>query len=297
MYRWVGRKVIDELALIKLHPETASTKQKIIDLLSNEYPLPAKSIHSKLQRLYSAEITYQGVHKTLKEMEHEKVIERKKNEYLLSIEWIQKSKKMMERVEQKYLQNQKIVIPEDFSGSIEIEFDSLTDLAVSAAELLMSRQLARNSDDPSFICTMEYGIWSFKFKFEHLKLLLNMVIANSKPKNIIRKKTPFGEWVRKQYCRVGGISAPTGTKLDINEDLFIQGDCIIEVLYSEETKKIIEHYYTKWKTLDDCYKEFGLKDEPKTHSVMRITKNPEMANFWRNHLTKVLKESLKAKKK
>ncbi|MBU2100373.1 hypothetical protein KKG83_03800 [Candidatus Micrarchaeota archaeon] len=297
MYRWVGRKVIDELALIKLHPETASTKQKIIDLLSNEYPLPAKSIHSRLQRLYSTEISYQGVHKLLKEMEDHKIIERKKQEYLLSIEWIQKSKKTLENVEKKYLQNQKIVIPEDFAGSIEIEFDSLTDLAVSTAELLMSRQLVRNSDDQSFICTFEYGWWTFKFKFEHLKLLLEMAKANPKPKNIIRNKTPFGKWIREQYGKVGGIGAPIGTKVDIDEELFVQGDCLIEVKYSEETKKIIEHYFNKWKSLDDSFKEFGLKPEPKTHSVMRITRNPEMANFWRNHLTKVLKESLKAKKK
>ncbi|MFH1895735.1 MAG: hypothetical protein ABIJ74_04150 [archaeon] len=289
--------MINELALLKFNPEGASTKQKIIDLLSNEYPLTARKIHNKLQKNYSTEISYQGVYKTVKEMEHEKVLEKKKQEYLLSIDWIQKSKKTLETVEKKYLKNNKIVIPEDFSGSITIEFDSITDLAVSMADLMLSRQLARGSDDPSFICTMEYGLWSFKIRFEHLELLARMVKANPKATNIVRKKTLFGKWVREQYCRVGGASAPLGTKVDIDEDLFVQGNYVIEFKYGQETKKIIECYYDKWKDIRDAYKEFALKDEPKVYVVMRITKNPEMANFWRNHLTKILEDSLKGEKK
>ncbi|MBU2476150.1 hypothetical protein KKG83_01630 [Candidatus Micrarchaeota archaeon] len=285
--------MIDELALIKLHPETASTKQKIIDLLSNEYPLPAKSIHSRLQRLYSTEISYQGVHKLLKEMEDHKIIERRKQEYLLSLEWIQKSKKMMERVEQKYLQNQKIVIPEDFSGSIEIEFDSMTELYVSAAALLASRQLFKGSQDPKVVATLEYGWWPFKFKFEQVELLYRMSNANPKGKCIIRTKTSFGEWIQSQYGKVGGVCAPIGTAIDINEDLIVQENYLIEVKYAEETKKIIKHYYNKWKGLNDMYNEFGLKPEPKTHSVMRITKNPEMANYLRKQLNKVFEEGKK----
>jgi len=287
--------VIDELALLKLHPETASTKQKIIDLLSNEYPLTAKSIHSKLQRLYSSEISYQGVHKLLKEMETQKVIEKKKNEYLLNIEWIQKSKKTMERVEQKYLQNNKIVIPEDFSGSIQIEFDSMTDLCVSTAELLLSRKLATDRID--FICTLEYGWWPFKFKFEHFHLLHMMVKANPACKNIIRKKTPFGEWVRKEYNKIGAVSAPLGTKVNFENDLFVQGDSIIQINFDKDTKAIIESYYKKWNSLEGAFIDFALEDEPKIQATILITKNPVMAEYWRKHLTKVLEESLKGAKK
>lgn len=283
--------MIDELALLRLHPESASTKQKIIDLLSNEYPLTAKKIHLKLQKLYSAEISYQGVHKILKEMEIQKVIEKKKNEYLLSIDWIQKSKKVLEKVEQKYLQNSKIIIPEDFSGSIEIEFDSITDLCVSTTELLLSRKLA--TDKPDFICTLEYGWWPFKFKFEHFHLLYRMVKANPGCKNIIRKKTPFGEWVRKEYNKIGAISAPLGTKIDFAEDLFVQGDSIIQISFDKDTKATIEKCYNKWSSLEGAFIDFALKEEPKIHATMRITKNPELAEYLRKQLNKVFEKNKK----
>ncbi|MFH1895736.1 MAG: hypothetical protein ABIJ74_04155 [archaeon] len=285
--------MIDELSLLRLHPETASTKQKIIDLLSNEYPLTAKSIHSKLQKAYSAEISYQGAYKTLKEMEEKKVLEKNKNKYLLNLEWVQKSKKKLEEVEKNYLQNNKIVIPEDFSGSITIEFDSITDLCVSTAELLWSRQLNRAENEAGFFAVFEYGWWPFRLRFKDYELLLKMVKANPATKGLIRKKTPFGEWINKQYHRINATCLPIGTKFDINEDIFIVGNYLIEVNFDEETKKILEHYYNKWKDLTGSFKEFGLKEEPKTHSVMRITKNPEMAEYLRKQLNKVFEGAKK----
>jgi DNA-binding Lrp family transcriptional regulator len=279
--------MINELSLLKLNPGIASTKQKIIDILSNEWPLSAKSIHAKLRKQYSAEISYQATHKTIKELEETKVIERKTEGYLLNIEYIRKSKKSFEDVEKKYLKNERIIIPENFQDTIEIEFDTLTDLGVSTAELLISKQLAKGSNDPSVICTMEYGLWSFKIRFEHLQLLYEVMKNNPKAISIIRTKTPFGEWVRNQYIKVGGISAPIGTKVDIDEEIFVQGDCIIEIKFSKESKKILEHYYNKLKNINDAFKEFGLKPEPKIQATMRITKNHEMAHFLRKQLNKV----------
>lgn len=287
--------MINELYLLKLNPENASTKQKIMSVLGERWPLMAKQVFDRLQREYGASISYQGVHKIIKELESDKVIDRKKDGYQLSIDWIQKSKKTFEDVEKRYLQHGKIKLPENFQGAIEIEFDNFTDMCVSTAELLLSRQLARDSEQPNFICTMEYGWWTFKFRFEHLKLLHSMITRNPRSKNIIRTKTPYGEWIRKQYSRAGGVGAPIGTRIDIDEDVFIQGDCIIEVKFDEKTKKLFENYYNKWKDIEDMYREFGLREEPKIHAIMRITKNPEMAKFLRKQMEKVF-DSEDAKK-
>ncbi len=279
--------MINELALLKLNPENASTKQKIASALSERWPLTAKQVFERLQREYGANISYQGVHKILKELESDKVIERKKDGYQLSIEWLQKSKKTLEDVEKRYLQHGKIKLPGNFQGAIEIEFDNYTDLCISTVELLLSRQLARNPKDLEFICTLEYGWWPFKFRFEHFELLCKMMLRNPKSKNIIRKITPFGTWARAQYNSIGAVSAPIGSKVDINEDIFVQGDCIIEVNFDDKTKQLFEIYYNKWKSIEDTFKEFGVKEEPKINAVMRITKNPEMAKFLRKQLEKV----------
>ena len=281
--------MINELSLLKLHPENASTKQKIISILSERWPLSAKQIYENMKKHYSTNISYQAIHKMIKELEEEKLVERKDSNYQLNINWIQQSKKTFEYVEKQYLKNNKISIPKDFSGTIEIEWDSFTDLCVMTAELLLSRELAQGSDDPSFICSLEYGWWALKFKFEQLYLLYEMVLHNPKATNIIRKKTPFGEWIAKQYARVGGISAPVGTNIDIEGDIFVQGDCIIQVEFDKKSKLLIENYYNKWHNLEESFTEFGLKPEPKIHATMRITKNREMAEFMRKQLNRVFK--------
>ena len=269
------------------------TKNQIIQILSNEYPLTAKKIYERLQKQYSSTISYQGVHKTIKELEKNSIIERKNNDYLLNVEWLHQSKNSLEKIEKKYLKNNEIKIPNEFSGSIQIKFDSISELSVSTAQLLLSRQLARDENDKEFICTLEYGWWPFKFKFDDFYLLFQMMVHNPNSKNIIRKKTPFGEWIWKQYKRINAINAPIGTNVNINEELFIQGDHIIEVTFDEKTKKIIYQYYNKWKNIEDSFKDFALKEEPKINATMKITKNPEMASFLRKQLNHVLEESLK----
>src|SRR3989344_4312520 len=277
--------MINELSLLKLNPETASTKQKIISILSEHFPLSTKEIHSKLVRKYATEISYQGTHKTVQEMVEEKIIEKDSSGYQLGIDWIQKTKKVFEDVEKKYLKKDQINIPRDFSGRIELEYDSLTDLYVSFAELYASRQLVNSSDDTLY-GNLEYGWFPFKFKFEHFELLARMILTNRKANCIIRKKTNFGEYIRQEYNRVGMNCIINEANSGLDEDLQIQGDYIIEVKYDTTTKEIIEKYYNKWKNTEDAFKEFGLKEEPKVHATMRITKNREMAEFMRKQLNK-----------
>ncbi len=279
--------MINELSLLKLNPGNASTKQKIIDLLSNEWPLSAKQIHEKLQRQYATDISYQATHKTLKELEEEKTISKESKGYKLEIEWIQKSKSLLEKIEKKYLKNDKIRIPEKFEGTIEIEFDSFTDVCMSTTELLLSRKLSRDENDKDFICTLEYGWWPFKFKFEHFFLLKKMMDLNPGSKNIIRTKTPFGEWIRHEYNKINATSAPIGTKIDLEGDVFVQGNSIIQVKFDDKSRKMIETYYKKWKSVEDPFKDFALNPEPKIHATMRITKNPELAKYLRKQMEKV----------
>ncbi len=280
--------MINELSLLKINPSGATTKQKIVSVLSEKWPLSAKEIFENLKKHYSLEISYQAIHKLLQELETERLIEKSNSGYQLNLSWIQQSKKTFEYVEKQYLKNNKITIPKDFSGTIEIEWESITDLCVSTAELLLSKQLAEGSNDPNFICSMEYGWWAFKFKFEHLYLLYEMIMNNPKTKFIIRRKTHYGDWIHKQYARVGGVGAPLGTKNEFEpeEDIFVQGNCIIQVKFSDDSRKIIESYYKKWHNLEESFMEFGLKSEPKIQATMRITKNPELAKFMRKQLEK-----------
>ncbi len=283
--------MINELFLLKLNPENASTKQKIISVLGIEWPLTAKQIYERVQKEYAANISYQAVHKVLKELEEANVLGKEKNGYCLSLDWIQKSKKSLEDLEKQYLQNKKIKLPENFYGSIEIEFDNFTDLCISVTELFISGKLKRKNSSNELFAILEYGWWPFKFDFNQFELLFKMVKANPKSVGVIRKRTPFGEWILSQYLKIGASSS-IGVTVDVNEDLILQDNYILEIKFSEETKKSFEHYFNKWKNIEDVFKEFGLRNEPKISATLRITKNPELAAFMRGQLEKVFDKSV-----
>lgn len=261
-----------------------SNKEKIIRLLAERWPLSAKEILLKINKDYSTDVSYQAIHKILLELSNEKIIEKTGKEWKLKKEWLQKGEQFFKKSLDEYngLIN-KYNITASFEGSKTFKFDNFSELAVKTAELLASKTLATNVDG-YFICVMEFGWWTFKFKFEQLELLYRMVKNCPNSKNIIRKDTSFGRWIIDQYNKVNAISAPIGTQVDIDEELFVQGNYIIEVNISEEGKKIIEKYWNKWKSINDLFKEFGLKEEPKIEATVKITKNPEMAKFMRKEL-------------
>ncbi len=261
----------------------SSTKEKIIHLLAEKFPLHSKEVHAKLMTDYSTGVTYQAVHKLLQELESEKKTEKG---WKLKKEWILEGHEFFKNTLEKHAGTlNRYDIPKNFEGTLTFEFDSFTDYPVKTAELLASKQLAKDGDG-YFICVLEYAYWSFKFRFEHLQLLLSVTKNCPGCKIIVRKDNPFGRWVVEQYKRINAICAPIGAKVEIDEELFVQGDYIIETKISEDGKKTLEHYWNKWKNINDLFLDFSLKEDPKICSTVKITKNPRLAEFLRKELQK-----------
>lgn len=270
--------MINELYLLKLKPEDASTKQKIISVLSAEWPLTTKQIFERLQREYSAEISYQAVHKVIKELQEDQVIERKNEGYQLNVEWLQKSKKTLEDVEKRYMQNKKIKIPENFRGTIEVEFDSFSKLTVWSAELFASRVLVSDGDN-TLIGYMRYGFWPLTFNFNDFLLLLRLLGKSANGYPILKNRTPFGEWVMGQYMKAGAVKGTFDNELDLDHDVFIHGDCLVEVFTEPKFDEYMKETYNKIKNLNDLFQNFTTNKEPQTKIRVVITKNPDLAKF------------------
>jgi len=76
-------------------------KGKIIELISNNPPLTAKQIYSKLQRQYALTSTYQATHKTLKQMLGESILIKEKGLYTINPLWVETFRKNAEQLSQK----------------------------------------------------------------------------------------------------------------------------------------------------------------------------------------------------
>lgn len=72
--------------LPKLAPKTV--KEKIIVILSSEFPLTIKEMKAKIKKSFNQSVSYQSVHKELNRLTKEEITIHKQKKYMLNIDWI-----------------------------------------------------------------------------------------------------------------------------------------------------------------------------------------------------------------
>jgi hypothetical protein len=114
------------MSLLALSSNT--TKNAILRILSEEWPLTMKKIHSRIKR--GKAMTYQAVYKALRELLSIGVLAREGNQYMISPSWVEQSAMFFEKLAGEY--------EKDYSGSRrlqELNFNSLNE----AWEFLLSK--------------------------------------------------------------------------------------------------------------------------------------------------------------
>jgi predicted transcriptional regulator len=75
--------------------------------LREEWPLSLKEIYFCIVREHGLNISYQAVHKALKQLVESRVLEKREKRYCLSIEWIREIRRFGERMKKEYKCNEK----------------------------------------------------------------------------------------------------------------------------------------------------------------------------------------------
>jgi len=87
----------------------SSSKEIIIQILSEEWPLSSKQIHSKIRR-YGKSVSYQAVHKTLKELIKNNVLKRSDSKkYKINLTWVYRLENTCSNIAANY--SSKTVLP------------------------------------------------------------------------------------------------------------------------------------------------------------------------------------------
>ncbi|MCR4369175.1 MAG: hypothetical protein NUV67_04690 [archaeon] len=113
------------------------TKARILDLLSEKYPLTTTQIHKELEKKYSHKASYQAVHRALKELIEQGVIENAGG-YFINHAWVRKWKIATEKLEIRLRENsphQKKILEKN---STTIEFEKLIDVGKIALVDILS---------------------------------------------------------------------------------------------------------------------------------------------------------------
>lgn len=273
--------------------ESTSTKETIIFILSEEWSLSAKEIVARVNKNSKKPITYQAVHKVLLQLCNEKVLEKNKGRYKLSGHWIENIRKFISSVEKKYAARKNFLDElATFKNYFEFTFDNVTDFTLSMAEMLVSERFSRVKGGYR-TCALRHGWWPPIFSFDQFLILRKICKVHSKPTCVIRKDSPFGRWLKKQYDLVGFRTKIVDGLKDNNDDIIVAGPMILQVTYSKETKNAIDLLYQKTNGLSTLFKEYVISTFPKTKINIKvsISENQALATMLGKHYFEIWKNS------
>ncbi len=258
----------------------ASSKERVVNILSEAWPLTGKQVHERLTREYSQKISYQGTHKLLAELMEEGIVEKDDSKYRLDKQWLDNTKKFFEQAHKRYESSAKseTIKPPNDEPAI-IEFNNFSKAVVWLAETLGSKTLRRDGENDTLIGYFRYAYWPLTFNFTDFLLLLKLLGKSAKGYPIIKHKTPFGEWIANQYLKAGAVKITFDKDLDLSNDMFIVGDYIFEVALQKEFEDYFREIHNKIRNVNDLFYHFTLHKEPSTKITVKITKNPVLAKF------------------
>ncbi|MFH1224667.1 MAG: hypothetical protein V1676_02580 [Candidatus Diapherotrites archaeon] len=271
-----------------------STKDAVISILSERWPLTAREICNSLERERGMNVSYQAVHKTLAQLEEGNIICKTGNNFELNKDWISQSHEFFGNLKNTCSENGgKYAIKPDFKEPIRMHFSDLSIFYVRMAEIMASNVLV-GSGPKHGIAILRHGWFPLNFKFMDFSLLARMARNGLDNYAMLQKDTPFDRWIRKQYIRAGVPNTKIiGEVKDIADDILVQGDTITQCRLSDETKKLIDDVYERIDGISSLFKEFVSQKLSKQKASVDVTftKNRELAELTRGRLIQIYREA------
>ncbi len=286
---FVGKTMATQL--FPLLGEQSTTKESVIRILSQEWPLTTKEIYRKISKENNKTISYQAVHKTLNQLSDQHILTKQNRVYQLNPQWITNIKNLGETLDYQYSnESGKLKLPNDLSKPIRIEFKDASSLPVTLANLFASTTLTNGQPFPVY-GLFKHGLWPLRFNFLDFDLLLRMTKRINGGYAAIVGSLPFDHWIAKHYLAGGLNKSKAGIKTNIQEDAaFAQGEIVVQVEYNPETAKLIEGLYQEMESLSDLFKLYISKkvSQHPYRATVTIQKNPLLANLLREKITGLL---------
>ncbi len=277
-----------------LTTENQSTKDKIVTILATQPMLSTKRIHNLLRKQYRTHVTYQAVHKTLKQMLEEGIVERKEQSYFISNKWIKRMKYFIDsliKTSEKNSRNSKTrytrVSP--VLETIEQEtFHETEDLFFKLRREYFDK-IESIPEERRIICLQAPHLMAVLLSpSDEYEFLNKLVETKSKQYALVKGSTLVDKWIERYYNSFKG--KPYICKTDANCSLFnevwIYPDKFVEIFYSDRFWKHFDELYKSINQISDINyntvieKLYKLKDEP---VKVVIHKEPSLINLARDN--------------
>ncbi len=265
-----------------------STKDQIINILTRRYPLKTKAVYASIKKEYASSVTYQAVHKLLKELVDEGVLVKEELSYKISAEWLKKVSDFLNFVEKSY-KDQRPLVPGpskiDKIGEITaMEFEGLADLDIFFMDY--EAKFHKKQKDGLVVWAAKHYHWPFAYS----KNMFDVQETKEEKKDsykIFGSATNLDKWSMKFYKQLG-VNVVFYKNAAQKGDIAVYGDEILEIRYGKELIDAMDNFFKKNKDFEKIDLTGFFKDvlNKKTKINVTLQKNSYIAE-------KIVKDSLR----
>ncbi len=272
-----------------------TVRDDILSILSEEFPLSANEIASRVKRQMGKNITYQAVHKTIQQMVERKILAKEGRSYRIAPEWVQHTKEYIQLLEKTFQHTPSVKkVLDQLPKPMTLHFTRYSELCVFVAQLLVEYRESKKVKMPNYALLWHIW-WPLKFDFSMWELFKKMDDFNPDNRVVVTQDTKFDQMVGKYYRLCNStdrliIGVPSSERVE--EDVMARGDMIIQVKYSEETKKELHRIFSKIRSLTDLFHIYfikGKQDGP-FDIELTVSENPAMARLIKEKIKRYFDE-------
>jgi len=259
----------------------------IIEILSNEWPLTTKQVYNKLKRNYGVNVTYQAIHKHVKEMLEQKMLSKDGSKLVISYSWVKKlsnyAKSLESSLGEMNGKDSRMII---FSSFIELGKFTINDFNGNSSGKYP------NPENKDFVCMWNHA-WPLSGVSQEEHETMKKTFSETTHWNICRNNTLLDNFTS-NYLKKLGKNIAMNKDFSMKNDTMVSGDYVMQIFFPKEFEKEMNKIYNKTRTEKDMdIKElFELSSKPCEIKAI-IFKNQQMADMLREEAKNICSESQK----
>jgi len=216
--------------MIPFYFQGNTTKENIIEILTEKWPLTAKKIYRTLTKTYHISLTYQAAYKALQELTENKILEKRKTGYIINKEWIKRLGQFSEKMKSDLESVNKKRISKTMQ---KITFDQHVDFIkfnTDFIEKLVKKEKKANLN--YYFRHVPYPHTLSKEDIEKLEPIFHKIRWTIMAKSA----TLLDKWCAKQWRRLG-IKVKIGCDIPTDTMLFVMNDYIMSLYLPKKAVK------------------------------------------------------------
>jgi len=242
-----------EITVPQFGTKTKKTKDLIISLLTEEYPLTVKVVTNKIRKKYNVSVSFQGVYKVINQLLEEGVLVKEGKYISINKNWIINVRDFIERLQKKYFEEVKPRGKTEVSGEIRVyTFNNLIEKDKFWCKLHEKWILEESKNDKRPTTWWGGHCWWVIAQLDNEDALVKQMIKHKTEMYWLNNSDTFLDKWAKTYYKGKYLHYKTGLK-NADNSIYIMaiGDYIFECRYPKEIVKELEEFYKEVKDVPD----------------------------------------------